>query len=94
MLEGLHFGCLSISSLLFADDVLLLFSSGGTLQLALECEVVGTTVSTSNSKAMVLSQKRVKHPMSYYPGGEVPVFQSPVQQVREEWSMRLTDELG
>lgn len=80
MVEGLHFGCLSISSWLFADDVLLLFSSGGNLQLALESEVVGTTIRTSNSKAMVLSQKRVKRPMSYYPGGEVPVFQSPVHK--------------
>uniref|UniRef100_A0A669EXX2 Reverse transcriptase domain-containing protein n=1 Tax=Oreochromis niloticus TaxID=8128 RepID=A0A669EXX2_ORENI len=66
--EGLHFGGLRISSLLFADDVVLLASSGEGLQLALErfaaeCEAAGIRISTSKSEAMVLSRKRVECPL-------------------------------
>lgn len=36
MVKGLHFGGLRIPSMLFADDVFLLASSGSDLQLALD----------------------------------------------------------
>uniref|UniRef100_A0AAQ4PNU2 Reverse transcriptase domain-containing protein n=1 Tax=Gasterosteus aculeatus aculeatus TaxID=481459 RepID=A0AAQ4PNU2_GASAC len=60
--EGLQFGGLRISSLLFADDVVLMASSVCDLQLSLErfaveCEAVGMRISTSKSEAMVLSRK-------------------------------------
>jgi len=51
-LKGVWFGDLRIASLLFADNVVLLATSGCDLQYALgrfaaECEVVGMRVSTS-----------------------------------------------
>ncbi|KAK3509762.1 hypothetical protein QTP70_008395 [Hemibagrus guttatus] len=63
-LEGVRFGDHRISSLIFADDVVLLAPSGMDLQHALgrfaaECEAAGMRVSTSKSKAMVLDQKKV-----------------------------------
>ncbi|KAK3542066.1 hypothetical protein QTP86_011367 [Hemibagrus guttatus] len=63
-LEGVRFGDHRISSLIFADDVVLLASSGLDLQHALgrfaaECEAAGMRVSTSKSEAMVLDQKKV-----------------------------------
>uniref|UniRef100_A0A8C6KH39 Reverse transcriptase domain-containing protein n=1 Tax=Nothobranchius furzeri TaxID=105023 RepID=A0A8C6KH39_NOTFU len=53
-----------ISSLLFADDVVLLASSSSDLQLLLgrfaaECEAAGMRISTSKSETMVLDWKRV-----------------------------------
>ncbi|KAL3966330.1 receptor-type tyrosine-protein phosphatase mu [Sarotherodon galilaeus] len=61
-------GGLRISSLLLADDVVLLASSGDGLQLTLErfaaeCEQVGMRTSTSKSEATVLSWKRVECPL-------------------------------
>ncbi|KAK3565546.1 hypothetical protein QTP86_011913 [Hemibagrus guttatus] len=63
-LEGVRFGDHRISSLLFADDVVLLGPSSQDLQHALghfaaECEAAGMKVSTSKSEAMVLDQKKV-----------------------------------
>ena len=63
--EGFQFGGVRISSLLFADDVVLLAPSGGNLQLSLErfaaeCEAAGMRISTSKSESMVLSRKRVE----------------------------------
>ena len=63
--EGFWFGGHRISSLLFADDVVLLASSTQDLQLSLErfaaeCEAAGMRISTSKSEAMVLSRKRVE----------------------------------
>ena len=63
--EGVRFGDLRIGSLLFADDVVLLASSGRDLLLSLErfaaeCEAAGMRISTSKSKTMVLSRKRVE----------------------------------
>ena len=60
--EGLQFGVLRISSLLFADDVVLLASSDCDLQhsldrFAAEGEAAGMRISTSKSEAMVLSRK-------------------------------------
>lgn len=62
MAEGFHLISLRISCLLFVEDVFLLASSSGGLQLALEwftveCEVVA--IRTSKSEAMVPSQKKV-----------------------------------
>lgn len=55
-------GDLSIASLLFADDMVLLASSDHDLQhpvggFAAECEMVGMRVNTSKSKATVLCWK-------------------------------------
>ncbi|KAK3521652.1 hypothetical protein QTP70_014704, partial [Hemibagrus guttatus] len=63
-LEGVWFGDHRISSVLFADDVVLLAPSSQDLQHALgrfaaECEVAGMRVSTSKSEAMVLARKKV-----------------------------------
>ena len=63
--EGVRFGDFRIGSLIFADDVVLLASSGRDLQLSLEwfaakCEAAGMRISTSKSETMVLSQKRVE----------------------------------
>ncbi|KAI3360043.1 hypothetical protein L3Q82_014376 [Scortum barcoo] len=62
--EGVQFGNHRISSLLFADDVVLLTSSNQDLQHALgwfaaECEVAGMRISTSKSEDMVLDWKRL-----------------------------------
>ncbi|KAI3366821.1 hypothetical protein L3Q82_009237 [Scortum barcoo] len=61
-------------SLLFADDVVLMASSGQDLQhvlerFAAECEAAGMRISTSKSEAMVLDRKRVACPLQV--GGEV-----------------------
>ncbi|KAK3530440.1 hypothetical protein QTP86_024352 [Hemibagrus guttatus] len=63
-LEGVRFGDHRISSLIFADDVVLLAPSSLDLQHALghfaaECEAAGMRVSTSKSEAMVLDWKKV-----------------------------------
>ncbi|KAK3544073.1 hypothetical protein QTP86_001044 [Hemibagrus guttatus] len=63
-LEGVRFGDHRISSLIFADDVVLLAPSSLDLQHALgrfaaECEAAGMRVSTSKSEAMVLDLKKV-----------------------------------
>ncbi|KAK3513103.1 hypothetical protein QTP70_001397 [Hemibagrus guttatus] len=73
-LEGVRFGDHRISSLIFADDVVLLASSGLDLQHALgrfaaECAAAGMRVSTSKSKAMVLDRKKVACTLQV--GGEV-----------------------
>ncbi|KAI3370682.1 hypothetical protein L3Q82_007091 [Scortum barcoo] len=69
-------GTTGISSLLFADDVVLLASSSQDLQhvlelerFAAECEAAGMRISTSKSEAMVLDRKRVACPLQV--GGEV-----------------------
>ncbi|KAI3370509.1 hypothetical protein L3Q82_025270 [Scortum barcoo] len=72
--EGVRFGNHRISSLLFADDVVLLASSSQDLQhvlerFAAECEAAGMRISTSKSEAMVLDRKRVACPLRV--GGEV-----------------------
>ncbi len=66
--EGVGFGDHAISSLLFADDVVVLATSDRDLQHALgrfaaECEAVGMRISASKSEAMVHSQKRVACPL-------------------------------
>ncbi|KAI3362052.1 hypothetical protein L3Q82_012385 [Scortum barcoo] len=73
--EGVRFGNHRISSLLFADDVVLMASSGQDLQhvlerFAAECEAAGMRISTSKSEAMVLDRKeKVACPLQV--GGEV-----------------------
>lgn len=67
MAESFHLGGLGISSVLFADDVILLTSSVCGLQLALEWitteyEAAGMRIGTSKSEAMVLSLKTVSCP--------------------------------
>ncbi|KAI3362441.1 hypothetical protein L3Q82_012244 [Scortum barcoo] len=69
-----RFGNHRISSLLFADDVVLMASSSQDLQhvlerFAAECEAAGMRISTSKSEAMVLDRKRVACPLRV--GGEV-----------------------
>uniref|UniRef100_A0A672FD98 Reverse transcriptase domain-containing protein n=1 Tax=Salarias fasciatus TaxID=181472 RepID=A0A672FD98_SALFA len=66
--EGVRFGDHRISSLLFADDVVLLASSNQDLQHALgrfaaECEATGMRISTSKSEAMVLDRNKVACPL-------------------------------
>ncbi|KAK3533963.1 hypothetical protein QTP70_034997 [Hemibagrus guttatus] len=73
-LEGDRFGDHRISSLIFADDVVLLAPSSLDLQHALghfaaECEAAGMRVSTSKSEAMVLDRKKVACTLQV--GGEV-----------------------
>ncbi|KAI3377643.1 hypothetical protein L3Q82_008803 [Scortum barcoo] len=73
--EGVRFGNHRISSLLFADDVVLMASSGQDLQhvlerFAAECEAAGMRISTSKSKAMVLWTRKGWHALSRW-GGEV-----------------------
>ncbi|KAK3534950.1 hypothetical protein QTP70_002031 [Hemibagrus guttatus] len=73
-LEGVQFGDHRISSLIPADDVVLLASSSLDLQHALgrfsaECEAAGMRVSTSKSEAMVLDWKKVVCTLQV--GGEV-----------------------
>nr|XP_054597215.1 uncharacterized protein LOC129163481 [Nothobranchius furzeri] len=72
--ECVEFGGRRISSLLFADDVVLLASSSSDLQLLLgrftaECEAAGMRISTSKSETMVLDRKRVACQLRV--GGEV-----------------------
>uniref|UniRef100_A0A671UNG7 Reverse transcriptase domain-containing protein n=2 Tax=Sparus aurata TaxID=8175 RepID=A0A671UNG7_SPAAU len=71
--EGIWFGSQWISSLLFADDVVLLAPSSRDLQhvlgrFAAECEAAGMRISTSKSEAMVLDRKKVA--CSLQVGGE------------------------
>uniref|UniRef100_A0A8C6KM13 Reverse transcriptase domain-containing protein n=1 Tax=Nothobranchius furzeri TaxID=105023 RepID=A0A8C6KM13_NOTFU len=63
-MEYVEFGGRRISSLLFADYVVLLASSSSDLQPFLgrfvaECEATGMRISTSKSETMVLDQERV-----------------------------------
>ncbi|KAI3367814.1 hypothetical protein L3Q82_026645 [Scortum barcoo] len=67
-------GTTGFHPLLFADDVVLMASSGQDLQhvlerFAAECEAAGMRISTSKSEAMVLDRKRVACPLRV--GGEV-----------------------
>ncbi len=69
--EGVRFGDHTFSSLLFADDVVLLAPSDQDLRNALgrfaaECEAAGMRISTS--KAMVISRNNVACPLQV--GGE------------------------
>ena len=66
--EGVVWGSLRVSLLLFADDVVLLAPSHECLQHALkqfaaECDAVSMRISTSKSESMVLSQKRIECPL-------------------------------
>ena len=72
--EGVWFGSHWISSLLFADDVVLLAPSSQDIQhvfgrFAVECEGDGMRISNSKSDAMVLDQKEVV--CSLWIGGEL-----------------------
>ncbi|KAK3527862.1 hypothetical protein QTP86_009418 [Hemibagrus guttatus] len=85
-LEGVRFGDHRISSLLFADDVVLLAPSSLDLQHALgcfaaECEAAGLRVSTSKPEAMVLDRKKVSCTLQV--GGE---FLPQVEEFKEEGS--------
>uniref|UniRef100_A0A8C6KS35 Reverse transcriptase domain-containing protein n=1 Tax=Nothobranchius furzeri TaxID=105023 RepID=A0A8C6KS35_NOTFU len=57
--ECVEFGGRRISSLLFADDVVLLASSSSDLQLLLGRFAAGMRISTSKSETMVPNRKRV-----------------------------------
>ncbi len=71
--EGVRFGDHTFSSLLFADDVVLLAPSDQDLRNALgrfaaEGEAAGMRINTSKSEAMVISRKNVACPLQV--GGE------------------------
>ena len=73
-LEGVWFGSHRISSLLFADDVVLLAPSSQDLQhvlgwFAAECEAAWMRIGTSKSNAIVLDQTKVA--CSHRVGGEL-----------------------
>ncbi len=98
--EGVGFGDHAISSLLFADDVVVLATSDQDLQHALErfaaeCEAVGMRISASKSEAMVLSRKRVACPLQVggvlLPQVEEFTYLGVLSRVREGWNGRLTD---
>ncbi len=98
--EGVGFGDDAISSLLFADDVVVLATSDQDLQHALgrfaaECEAVGMRISASKSEAMVLSRKRVACPLQVggvlLPQVEEFIYLGVLSRVREGWNGRLTD---
>ncbi|MDG2555341.1 reverse transcriptase domain-containing protein [Vibrio parahaemolyticus] len=103
VVEGVRFGDGRISSLLFADDVVLLAPSNSDLQLSLgrfaaECEAAGMRISTSKSEAMVLSRKRVDCPLqvggrSFLRWRSLSISGS-CSRVRVGWSGRLTGGLG
>ncbi|KAI3353937.1 hypothetical protein L3Q82_005140 [Scortum barcoo] len=99
--EGVRFGNHRISSLLFADDVVLLASSGQDLQhvlerFAAECEVAGMRISTSKSEDMVLDRKSVcADALSGWVERSCLKWRSSsisgsCSRVRERWSVRLT----
>ena len=71
--EGVQFRSHWISSLLFADDVVLLALSSQDLHVlgwfAAECEAAGMKISTSKSEAMVLDRKKVACSLRF--GGEL-----------------------
>ncbi|KAI3367284.1 hypothetical protein L3Q82_008336 [Scortum barcoo] len=98
--EGVRFGNHRISSLLFADDVVLLASSSQDLQhvlerFAAECEAAGMRISTSKSEAMVTRPEKGGVPS---PGGversclkwRSSSISGSCSRVRERWSVRLT----
>ncbi|TWW73181.1 hypothetical protein D4764_15G0005750 [Takifugu flavidus] len=63
--EGVEFGGWKISSLLSADDVVLLAPSNRDLQqmlgrFATECEAAGMRISTSKSESLFLARKKVE----------------------------------
>ncbi len=70
--EGVRFGDHTISSLLFADDVVLLALQTRTFGMhwdfAAECEEAGMKMSTSKSEAMAISREKVACPLQV--GGE------------------------
>ncbi|KAI3364051.1 hypothetical protein L3Q82_010881 [Scortum barcoo] len=95
-----RFGNHRISSLLFADDVVLLASSSQDLQhvlerFAAECEAAGMRISTSKSEAMVTRPEKGGVPS---PGGversclkwRSSSISGSCSRVRERWSVRLT----
>ncbi len=98
--EGVGFGDHAISSLLFADDVVVLATSDQDLQHALgrfaaECEAVGMRISASKSEAMVLSRKGwlVHYRLvecCYLKWRSSSIWGS-CSRVREGWNGRLTD---
>ncbi len=98
--EGVRFGDHMISSLLFADDVVLLAPSDQDLRHALgrfaaECEAAGMRISTSKSKAMVPSRKRwLAHfrlvERSCHKWTSSSILGS-CSRGREGWNGRLTD---
>ncbi|KAI3360387.1 hypothetical protein L3Q82_002295 [Scortum barcoo] len=94
--EGVRFGNHRISSLLFADDVVLLASSSQDLQhvlerFAAECEAAGMRISTSKSEAMekggVPSPGGVERSCLKWRSSSIS---GSCSRVRERWSVRLT----
>ena len=90
-----------ISSLLLADDVVLLALSSQDLQhvlgrFAAECQAAGMSISTSKSEAMVRNRKRCLAPSglgesSFLKWRSLSILGS-CSRVREGWSVRLTRE--
>ncbi|KAI3366340.1 hypothetical protein L3Q82_000504 [Scortum barcoo] len=102
--EGVRFGNHRISSLLFADDVVLLASSSQDLQhvlerFAAECEAAGMRISTSKSEAMVLDRKRVACPLRVKVERSCLKWRSSsisgsCSRVRERWSVEIDRRIG
>ncbi|KAJ0004745.1 hypothetical protein NQD34_010959 [Periophthalmus magnuspinnatus] len=96
--EGAWFGNHRISSLLFANDVVLMASSSQDLQQALgrfaaKCEVTGMKISSSKSKAMVPDRKKVACPLwveTLCLKWRSSSILGSCSRVREGWSVRLT----
>ncbi|KAI3377380.1 hypothetical protein L3Q82_008570, partial [Scortum barcoo] len=95
-----RFGNHRISSLLFADDVVLMASSGQDLQhvlerFAAECEAAGMRISTSKSEAMVLDRKRVAVPSPAGGRNEFPPCRVAGRSLRDRVRSSVTrEELG
>ncbi len=81
--ERVHFGNLRIASLLFADDIILLASSGRdhqcTLgQFAVECEAAGV---------LLMSEGKMKHELDGWIGAAAAVMRALYRAIGVKWEL-------